>query len=199
METGRAAACAASPTDSAHREAPPRPLETRSSERTNLFVAAVLYSEGGTSPAKVRNLSECGALVEATVVPPAGTSVRLCRGSLAVIGKVVWCRGGKVGLRFDSKITITDWLPNNVTRHQSRVDAMVHHVKSGGVDPELRGGASDPAAPSTLQQVKTVAASLERLAEELASDPYIIANHDRKLQQIEITVQQLRRIVAQSL
>lgn len=179
-------------------EAPGRQLESRSTQRTNLFVAAVLYSEDGNCAVKVRNLSESGVLVEASTLPPVGTAVRLCRGSLGVCGRIIWQRAGKAGLRLTSTITVADWLPNNKSRHQSHVDELIHRMKA-----EEETDSSNPSssrleseAPTIPQQVSAIAAGVERLANELAADPYVIANHSWKLQQLEGVVQQLRKIVA---
>lgn len=178
-------------------DAPPKQIEPRSSQRTNLFVAAILCSEEGSYPVKVRNLSECGGLIEAATLFPAGTAVRLCRGSLAVSGKVVWQRAGRAGLRFASTITVAEWLPANHNRHQTRVDELVRHVRAGRADgPDPATSQADSKAYSVPHQVDAIASTIERLAEELATDPGIIANHSWKLQQLEMTVQQLRKIIA---
>ena len=201
METGQTTANASNLNQAVLScEAPARQLETRSSARTNLFVAAVLYSEDGNCPVKVRNLSECGGLVEASTLPAAGTDVRLCRGSLVVPGKVVWQRAGRAGLRFASAITVADWLPNNHSRHQSRVDDLVHQVRTGRADhPDTHTAEASSKAASASNPVNAIASAIERLADELAADPYMIANHSWKLQQLEMTVQQLRRVVATAL
>lgn len=201
METGQTSASAANISEAVlSGEAPARQLESRSSPRTNLFVAAVLYSEDGNCPVKVRNLSECGGLVEASTLPPAGTDVRLCRGSLVVSGKVVWQRAGRAGLHFASAITVADWLPSNHSRHQSRVDELVHQVRAGRPDqPDMLSAEANSKATSASNQVDAIASAIERLADELAADPYMIANHSWKLQQLEMTVQHLRRVVATAL
>lgn len=197
MEAGRTTARTADVKEVAvGSEAPARQLDSRSGQRTNLFVAAVLYSEEGNCPVKVRNLSESGALIEAATLPPVGTAVRLCRGSLAVPGKVVWQRAGKAGLRFGSAIRVADWLPSNRGRHQSHVDELVHQVRTeraGVADVAIAEPRSNP--PLAPEQIDTIASTIERLADEFAADPYVIANHSWKLQQLEGAVQQLRRIV----
>lgn len=198
METDQTTASAANISEVAlPGEAPVRQLESRSSPRTNLFVAAVLHSEDGNFPVKVRNLSECGGLIEAPTLPPAGTAVRLCRGSLAVSGKIVWQRAGRAGLRFGSALSVADWLPNNHSRHQSRVDDLVHQVRAGRADhPDPPTAQPNSKVASAPHQVDAIASAIERIADELAADPYIVANHSWKLQQLEMTVQQLRRVIA---
>ena len=198
MQTARTAACAAKAGEAVlSGEAPSRRLEARCSQRTNLFVAAALYNSVSSCPVKVRNLSESGALVEASVLPPPATKIRLCRGSLAVSGKVVWQRAGRAGLRFDSAITVSDWLPKSATQHQSRVDEMVHHVKMG------RPADSTPLSEALAlsqgpQEWEALASSIEQLADDLAADSHLVAYHSWKLQKLEMIAQEIRRIVAKS-
>jgi len=79
--------------------------------RSNIFVTATLYAAGGSTPVRIRNMSRSGALVEASALPPAGTGVRLCRGSISVAGEVIWVDARKAGLRFASPTAAADWLP----------------------------------------------------------------------------------------
>lgn len=176
-------------------EAPPKRLNGRSGSRTNLFISATLYGDEGFCPAKVRNLSEYGALVEASILPPPGTAIRLCRGSLVVAGEVVWRRGGKAGLHFNSAIIIADWLPGGTCRDQSRVDEMVHQVRMGSVS-ESKSYIPQPSAatPAVSQELEAIASMIEQLAESFTTDTHVIANHSSKLQHLEVVVQRLRRI-----
>ena len=84
--------------------------------RSNIFVMATLYAAGGSTPVRVRNMSRSGALVEASALPPAGTGVRLCRGSVSVAGEVMWVDEHKAGLRFASPTAAADWLPGGTAR-----------------------------------------------------------------------------------
>ena len=92
---------------------PVKPAESdlRREPRTSLFVMATLYTPTGSSPVKARDLSSGGALIEAGVIPPVGTRVRLCRGSLNITGELVWCRGERAGLRLESSLSVAEWLP----------------------------------------------------------------------------------------
>lgn len=160
-----------------------------------MFVSAALYHDGGCSSATVRNLSESGALVEAPVLPSPGTLIRLSRGALSVAGTVVWRRGGKAGLRFDSAITVDQWLPTRLARGQARVDEMVHQVRTG-VAPKADGAAQSAASPALTaqQELEAIASSIERVAEALSTDPLVVAQHGWKLQQLEVGIQYLRRV-----
>ncbi len=178
-----------------HTLSEPRPgsHESRSAQRTNLFVTAVLHSEGKGSPARIRNLSASGALIDASNLPPAGTPVRLCRGSLHVAGKIVWARGGKAGLTFISHINVAEWLPDNVRRHQARVDEMVQQVRAGAA-PAAVGAATAALATPPAAELSKLASLIESVAEALAADPHVIKEHSWKLQQLETAIQSIRRL-----
>lgn len=180
-----------------HSEAPRRRLDGRSSQRTNIFISAALDGDGDCCPAKVRNLSEFGALVEASVLPAPGTAIRLCRGSSSVAGKVVWRRGGKAGLQFNSAIVVADWLPSGRCHDQARVDEMVHQVRTGSVPAVENSVPHTPAESRPVsQELEAIASSVERLAEALATDSSVIVSHGWKLQQLEVVTQKLRRLAS---
>lgn len=79
--------------------------------RTNLFVMGAIYSDSGSAPVRVRNVSPHGALIEGIEIPPAGSQVRLCRGSLSVANAIKWCEARRAGLQFESAVLVADWLP----------------------------------------------------------------------------------------
>lgn len=160
-----------------------------------MFVSAALYHDGGCSSATIRNLSEFGALVEAPVSPSPGTSIRLSRGALSVAGTVVWRRGEKAGLKFESAVAVAEWLPTRLGRGQARVDEMVHQVRTGAA-PRLDHTPQTAASPTLAapQELEGIASSIERVAEALSSDPLVVAQHGWKLQQLEVGIQRLRRV-----
>src|SRR5689334_6559710 len=85
--------------------------EHRVESRSNIFVMATIYAAGSSTPVRVRNMSPSGALVEAAELPPAGTSIRLSRGSLEVIGDIMWVDEHRAGVRFAGPVRVGDWLP----------------------------------------------------------------------------------------
>lgn len=160
-----------------------------------MFVSAALYHDAGCSSATVRNLSELGALVEAPVLPSPGTFIRLSRGALSVAGRVVWRRGGKAGLRFDSAITVDEWLPTRLGRGQTRVDEMVHQIRTGTApEADHTPQTADSTTLAAPKQLEAIASSIERVAEALSTDPLVVAQHGWKLQQLEVGIQHLRRV-----
>lgn len=175
-------------------EVPRRRLDGRSHERKNLFVAAVLYCDGGCSPAKIRNLSESGALIEAAVVPPPGTRIRLRRGSLEVGAKVVWQKRSSAGVKFDAAVCVVDWLPTAKNAHQTAVDQMVHQVRMADRSDLPHATETRSAPGEAAQEIRATADMLEQIAERLAADSRVVVAHGDRLQQLDLAVQRLRRL-----
>lgn len=169
-------------------EPPPPRLDGRGRHRSNVFVSAALYSDGGSAPAMIRNLSESGALVEGPVLPPPGTQVRLRRGSFEVTGVVVWQNSRRVGLKFDSSISVDDWLPSATRKHQALVDKMIHDVRTSVVE------RLNPPSLEPVWTAEKIASFLECVAEEFSTDGRIVDEHSDQLQRLEIVVQRIRRL-----
>jgi hypothetical protein len=173
----------------------------RLDSRTNIFVIAALYSDHGSGPIRIRNLSCCGALVEAAVIPPEGSRLRMSRGGLSVTGEIVWRREGKAGIRFDVPVTVGDWLPAGLgATVQQSIDEIVHNHKTGFAPAPV-----SPAAPPSTNsgskalaaELGSVAAAIKVAAGDLASDVTTIAGHPRALQILDVTARQLEKLVNQ--
>lgn len=170
------------------------PVVARHEPRTSLFVMATLYADSGSWPIKVRDMSSVGALIEGAVIPLPGTSVRVARGTLSAKGEIVWCRGLRAGLRFDARLSVSDWLPGGRTKpHQHRVDELLQEVREG-----LKAGAP----PTQTLQSKDVSgkdlleleAAIVSLAEDLAADADVVLRHVHKLQTLDLAAQTLRKL-----
>lgn len=175
----------------------PAHCEARREPRTSLFVMATLYADTGSSPVKVRDLSSVGALIEGGVIPPVGTSVRLCRGSFSITGRMVWCRGGRGGLRFESSISVAEWLPGGRgTVAQQRVDEIVQETKAAGTVPSFSSGhrSDDQSGKLTAFELTRLRTAIESLADDLAADPQVVKRHMTKLQTLDLAAQALRKL-----
>lgn len=171
----------------------------RAESRTNLYVMAALSGPTVSGPVKVRNLSPRGALVEGAVLPAARQRVCLRRGALVVSAQVVWCRGGRAGLRFDSHVFIDDWLPQGANRsNQERVDEIVQHLKTGAA-PQILAATKETGGEhgSTSADLTKLAEELDALAEDLACDESIIQRHLSRLQTLDIAAQTLRKLASE--
>jgi hypothetical protein len=170
--------------------------EGRINDRSNVFVIATLYSQGGSAPVRIRNLSPSGALIEGIVLPSPGAPVRLSRGSFHVAGEVVWSADGRSGLRFDSAISVLEWLPRTgAAPVQHNVDELVFKAKLGSLAGHEAPAPADPGKSGDVAlELARLAAGLTRLCDELADDDHVAARFPENLQTIEATAKHLDRL-----
>lgn len=175
-----------------------RPTDTRGSPRTNLFLGALLRGPDFATPVTIRNMSPTGALVESPVAPDPSKSIFLTRGSLSVGGVVAWCANGRCGLRFNSEVCVSDWLPP--AKAQQRVDRVVQLVQSGASHLSHARSASrdlgkaNERPPALSADIRCVSRLLKSLGEDLSNDETVLAAHSDQLQHFDIAVQMLSAI-----
>jgi hypothetical protein len=172
------------------------PHELRIESRSNIFVMAALYSAGrSVTPVRVRNISTTGALIEAAVLPPPGTHVRLGRASLSASGTLVWVENAKAGMRFDEPVAVADWLPQGRRGFgQQFVDELFHQKRLGTIRKAVPGGADGGSLADELLELRI---QLERAAEELALDGAVASRHLTTLQAIDLVGQALAKVAAE--
>lgn len=166
--------------------------------RSNIFVIATLYTGSGSAPVRVRNMSRGGALIEGALLPPVGSPVRLCRGSLNITGHVVWLEQRKAGLRFDANVVVADWLPNTKRAGQQLIDEVVHQARLGAGPGGAAPSPVSPMAGALHDELLALSASLQRAAEGLAADSVVAACHSGPLQLIDMAAQALAKLAGQS-
>lgn len=178
----------------------PAPLpELRVESRSNIFVMATMYAGAGSTPVRVRNMSRTGALVEAAILPPVGTTVRLSRGSLNALGDVMWASGGRAGLRFASPVAILDWLPQGKRGSgQQLIDEIVHRARVSGTQP------TPPPSPAQAtveiaDEIVQLRQMMERVSEELSSDPAVSNAHGEALQVLDAVGEGLGKLVLRAM
>jgi hypothetical protein len=76
----------------------------RSGKRARVLLAARLETETGELEARLRDLSQKGALVECLEVPPVGSEVVFVRGATRVPARVAWAAADRIGLEFHHEI-----------------------------------------------------------------------------------------------
>ena len=76
----------------------------RSAKRARVLLAARLETGTGEIEARLRDLSQKGALVECHQVPPVGSEVVFVRGATRVPARVAWAGQDRVGLEFHHEI-----------------------------------------------------------------------------------------------
>lgn len=177
--------------------------DNRADPRTSIYLAAALYMDGCSSPIKIRNMSATGALLEGSVIPRVGSLVQLVRGTLIAHGLVAWATDARCGLKFSGRVDVQSWRAAPTNAEQQRVDEVVRLVKAGAVPlpvpplgqgrPEDRAAAGTSELASDLRQVSEL---LDKLGNELASDPDIVTRHGPALQHVDIAMQMIAAIEA---
>lgn len=174
-----------------------RSADARTAPRSNMYIAGILCWAGSSTPAKIRNMSGSGALIEAAIIPAKNMPVRLVRGSLSAEGRVAWVEEGRCGLHFDAHISVRDWMAPARNSEQSRVDQTVAMLKAGTLplhesrrekESESAGDAhalEDQLAPD----LREVCRLLEILGSELSGDDDVVRRHESALQSLDIAAQ----------
>jgi hypothetical protein len=76
----------------------------RAAKRARVLLAAKLETDSGEIEARLRDLSQKGALVECARMPPVGSAVVFVRGATRVPARVAWAGTDRIGLEFDHEI-----------------------------------------------------------------------------------------------
>lgn len=170
-------------------------VDKRLNSRSNVFVMATLYGATGSAPVRIRNMSPHGALVEGGTLPPLGSPVQLCRGSLAVSGKIIRVDGGKAGLRFSSPMSVAEWLPGGSRgAGQQMADELVHRARLGATVAIHPTVAAETLPSFASEKLLRLRAELEKASEDLAADIETAARHAAPLQAIDAVAQALARL-----
>jgi hypothetical protein len=166
----------------------------RNAPRRNMFVMAALSGDEFSEPVKVRNLSSTGALIEGTVLPKVGARVTLRRGNSTACGVIVWCIGGKAGLKVDGHLEVADWMPGDHT-HKNGIDSVIAKVSE-----ERAVGLIAPALERSVAvnaiELRSLADAIGTLADDLSDDKQVVVRFASKLQTLDIAVQVLRKLAA---
>lgn len=176
-----------------------RTFEGRETKRSSVYIAGILSSAARSGPAKIRNLSITGALVEVPDVPPRGSSVRLARGSLVVNGTVMWAARGRCGIHFHSPVTVSEWVALPANTEQMRIDETVATLKSGQL---LADDASRLKLPNAVEEqvfapqaiaddLREMGLLINEVGSAIMKEDVLIERHGATLQSIDIVAQTL--------
>lgn len=165
--------------------------------RTNLLLSATIETSFGETPARVRNLSEGGAMVECAEPPTPGERLMLKRSALTASATCVWRNGARFGIRFDRPIAVQHWATGMrpaASPGQQRIDAIQASLRAGQ--------AVAPASPSVMpskaavlhnvaDEIGAAAKVLRALSDRLADDIAVVAAHGEALQHLDPLAQTL--------
>lgn len=175
-------------------------VNARYQPRTSMFLAAVLHAKSERAPARVRNMSANGALLESPVTPGPGTEIHLMRGVLVAQGTVVWSSNNRCGVRFSSEVSVKEWLASPATKpQQQRVDDVVALVRAGGSDVQFPSSAKAQARSheQLVDDLRAVMRLMQDLEDNLAASNETLERHAMKLQNMDIAMQMLRAVSAE--
>lgn len=162
--------------------------------RTHLFVLATLYSDLGSAPVHVRNMSQSGALIESAVLPGPGAEVRLKRGSLQASGRLVWQAGRRAGISFAGNVNVADWMLKTPDP-QSRIDRIVSDLRANGQPMETTLENVCVAAENPVRsELALLRTELTQLGNLLSNDVILVATHP-ELQLLDISLQRVDRLI----
>jgi hypothetical protein len=181
--------------------------DQRRNPRTNLLLTASAEAGGKPIPVRIRNVSECGALIEGVGLPMEGAQIQLKRSDIEVTATIAWASGNRRGVRFDRLIATESWTGGlrvtdcSALSDQQRVDAIQIEARSGLAP---RGEASAPAAPAVIPDLEARLAEelgyvqrlVEAMGDELVADPAVVHRHTRSLQTIDVAGQILSHLAA---
>lgn len=168
----------------------------RAEARSNIFVAATVVSDEACGPVRIRNMSALGALIEGSVVPPEGSQVRIIRGHLKATGTIAWQDGNRAGVRFNSAVSLADWLPHGPRGQQQRIDKVVHAYRAGATGAPSSAALHNHSRVDLRRELLDLENSLRRIAEDLARDLAMCELHLQDVQLIDIAAQTLARVAA---
>ena len=174
--------------------APETPWSSRRSEqRTNILILATFATAAMNGPARIRNLSPNGALIEADELPNVGERIRLRRGVLSVAGKVVRQEGKQVGILFDRSTAIEAWLSagNSKQREVDRVFQEAKHRYPVADRQHLSEG-GEASGTDEKKELLDMAERLDLLADALSGDAEVVGRYMLELQVLDAASQKFR-------
>jgi PilZ domain len=168
--------------------------DPRLHQRSNVYLGAVLSTDDGASPVRVRNLSVHGALLEGDDLPVEGTKVQLGRGRLSAAGTIAWQRGNQRGVRFDEPVEVGGWVRPTGHRGQQRVDAAIAAIRGARPSPDLL--AIVGAVPDSQESLESLSEELALVCERIAATedlPIDVAEQIMRLEVISNSIGRLAR------
>lgn len=186
-----------------HSTVTERASDSRVAVRRNVYLAAVVESDGLYAPVRIRNISATGALIDSPASPGAHCIVKLIRGSLMTQGRVAWSQHGRFGIQFSHRVAVDKWLAPPINIEQNRVDEIVRLVKDSGLPPppieaqNLTCAATlgEEVVETSVRELGRAAELLKALGTTLVDDAALVSRHAGELQNIDIAVQIIDRVV----
>ena len=187
-------------------------------ERKQIFVAASIEVGASKNQVRIRNISETGALIEASVLPAIGAELTLARLDLEIGAVVVWSQSGRCGIKFDGSVNVDDWIAGKngsrvaTTAGQARIDAIQAAIRLGKAYDDSKHAqpirSLTPMDAASLlngmngrigEEISAAQRLIVAVAEDLSDDPLVLARHVTHLQSLQTVseiLDHLARIVS---
>lgn len=131
-------------------------------------------------------MSPQGALLEGSNLPVEGTPFELIRGRVYAAGEVAWSLQEYRGVRFKSEIDVREWSKRVEHQAQEQFDLVISQLR--------RGSPAECSAAPMPENLKSIAADLEKICETLATLPAPTPQHHDELLRLACVVQRLRAL-----
>lgn len=172
--------------------------DLRRSRRKNVFLSAVVETQTGKYPIRVRNMCATGAMIEGADLPKEGSAVMLRRGSLQAHGHVAWCRNGECGLLLVTPVDVERWLAPPANARQAEVDAMFGRSTAVHSKEAIACVAiAEPPDPTILRAVAILADLLRAVGDRFTRDPIVLTNYTLEMQAFDVAAQALEAMAQQ--
>lgn len=163
--------------------------EARAASRSNVFLAATLYSGARSFAVRIRNISGHGAMLEGLDLPGEHDKVVLQRGGLSAPAQVAWRRDSFEGLWFDKPVDPALWVRPVGHSGQRRVDMVVAAYRQGAP------AAANPAGSIPLPvALASLGAELEQICERLTAVTGLSVHIAEELLKIDGVAQSLLKL-----
>lgn len=98
----------------------------REPKRSRVFLTAMVEPGSGQVPARIRDISRTGALLESDFVPTGGQTLALTCGATTLEARVAWADRGWFGVEFASPLDATDLVDAAGTKLQVSAPRTYH-------------------------------------------------------------------------
>lgn len=141
-------------------------------------------------PARIRNISLAGALVEGIPSGDVGTQVVLSRGSAHAAGEVLWRDTDALAIRFHEPIDLAEWLESRTSSGNS----MDHDL--GNIQSRHEDVSAEIIACRVREEMAFVSRLVEGVAGLLSEDPILRVRHATRIQELCMGEQMLNELSA---
>lgn len=164
--------------------------EQRTDRRAVTMLTAEVAVGSATWPARIRNISTGGALIEGVPVTERGTQVVLSRGQQCAAGEVIWCDPEALAIQFNEPINPAEWLRSgDSSGERSRHREVRDDCRPDDLPTEI-------IASRVREEMAFVSRLVEGVADLLSEDPILRVRHATRIQELCVGEQMLTELIA---